>query len=201
MIEAVALPVEDNAYAKQWATVYLLLSSPANVDLSKVEQILRAVMPEWDFDRFVEYRTVATVKEVTLESDASGSSTVMQWTSGPWAGYKASNPYVTAIKVNARTRQHTPAAPLLPAAQLAMRRAGRLALEKLGYEVVHNEVRPWGSAPLKGPDELPTDRGLPVTPPLPSPELPPVEEKSNAWVWWLLLGTATATAYAYSRKT
>jgi hypothetical protein len=167
--------------------------------MSKVEQIMRAALPDWEFDRFVSYKTVATVGNISK----ADRTEVRAWTSGPWSGFIASNPYVTAIKVNARTAQHVPSGPLVKGSQQAFRRVGYPELEKLGYEVAHLEIRPWGSAPYKAPDSPePVDKGLPVTPALPSPEQTlVVAEKSNALMWWLLLGTAAATAYAYSRKT
>lgn len=198
MIEAVALPVEDNAYAKQWATWFLLLSSPTDVDVSKVEQILRATMPDWEFDRFASYKTVVQLKDGVP-------------TSGPWAGrLNMPNPYVAAIKVNARTANRVPATtsvtsslgptPMVGVALDTFRKVVKPQLKSLGYEDSYASFSPWGTQSSFTKD---IDKGLPITPALPAPELPApvVEDKSNAWVWWMLFGTAAATAYAYSRKT
>lgn len=215
MIEAVQVPTsEDSSYAKQWATLFLLLSSPQDVDVAKVEQLLRKMFPDWKFDVFASYKTVATTKDIAPSADPRLEAAPKEWASGPWAGQPATYPYVAAIKVNARTWDQTPVdspssyvsatARTTADSPSAVTKYGaamdviRTQLKPMfrnafGYEVVHQSFKPWGSP-------LSLDKGLPPTPPLPPPEAPPEEKKDNAWVLWLIAGTAAATAYAYSRK-
>jgi len=193
MLQAVQLPADDNAYAKQWATLFILLSSPTDVDVGKVEQILRATYPDWEFDRFVNYKTVVEVKNGVP-------------TSGPWVGrLNMPNPYVAAIKVNARTATRVPATtqvtsamgptPMTGVALDTFRKHVKPQLKALGYEDSYSVFSPWGTQSSFTKE---VDKGLPLTPALPPPERAPVEQKSNALLW-ALLGTAAATAYAYSR--
>lgn len=190
MIEAVATPVEDSGYAKQWATLFLLLSSPTDADVAKVEQILRSTLPGWQFDHFVSYKTVVELKDGVP-------------TTGPWAGrLNMPNAYVTAIKVNARTADQAPATAQAGSTTRTgvvmdtFRKVIKPQLKALGYEDSYMSFSPWGTQSSFTKD---VDKGLPLTPALPPPEQPAVEA-GNAWVWWLLFGTAAATAYAYSRE-
>lgn len=191
-------PPPESGYQQQWATLFLLLTAAENIDLAKVEAIVRAALPDWEFDTFVAYKTLVTVK--------GGMPT-----SGPWAGRNGMElPYVMSIKANARTASHAAANTEVSSSTLGVR--GKVTLTGIATDLIRTAVYPklnslgyrtsyMGFSQYGKPSvaTLSVDKGLPLTPALPPQDAEKPPQESSTWLWWLVFGGAATTIYAYSR--
>jgi len=200
-------PPPESGYQQQWATLFLLLTAAENIDLAKVEAIVRAALPDWEFDTFVAYKTLVTVK--------GGMPT-----SGPWAGRNGMElPYVMSIKANARTVSRAAANTEVSVAQVpssligvTLGVGGKVTLTGIATDLIRTTVRPrldalgyrtsyMGFSQYGKPSvaTLSVDKGLPLTPALPPQDAEKPPQESSTWLWWLVFGGAATTIYAYSR--